>query len=126
MPGLMLTPSRIEHRMPVWHALSDLFLDTELQPADYERIAAALRRSGYSTGELRTILDEEVLPAFAFNLLAIAGEWVPWGEEEVRAIMLRSLRARRRPPLGRWLLKRLHGHYLEAEWAKISASIGPD
>ncbi len=122
----MLTSSQIERRVPVWHALSDLFLDTELQPPDHERIAGALRRSGYSIVELRTILDEEVMPAFAFNLLAVAGEWVPWDEEEVRAIMLRSLQARRRPPLGRRLLKRIHRRYLDAEWAKICASIGPD
>ena len=105
--------------MPVWHALSDLFLDTEPQPDDYRRIAGCLRASGFERKELRAILDEEVAPAFLFNLLDIAGEWCPWSAEEVREIVLRSLQFRYpRSPL-RWLRRAMIRTYIADQWSKI-------
>ncbi|WP_445009153.1 DUF7079 family protein [Reyranella soli] len=41
----MLSQSDIDRRSPVWHGLSQLFLDTELQCQDYESIAGRLRAS---------------------------------------------------------------------------------
>jgi len=61
--------------MPVWEALSDFFLDTELQEADYQRIASVLTCSSYTIAEIEEILRYEVYPALRWNLLAIAGEW---------------------------------------------------
>ena len=116
----MLTELEVAGRLPVWHALADLFLDTELEPADDRRIAATLRASGLPPGALRTILEEEVAPAFAFNLLAVAGEWAGWSEEEVRAIMLRSLRSGRRLPPLNWLKKRLARRHAAEAWARIA------
>jgi hypothetical protein len=118
----VLTQQQIEQRLPVWHALSDLFLDTQLQPVDHERIANVLCRSGYSVEELRAILDEEVAPAFVFNLLDIAGEWAGWHEEEVQEIMLRSLQSGRGLPPMRWLRKRFLRKHLDDEWASILAA----
>ena len=94
----MLSGVEIERRVPVWHALSDLFLDTELQAEDYRRMADVLRRSGHSPGELRAILQEEVAPIFFVNLLSVAGEWAGWSEDDVREIMLTSLPRRRKSP----------------------------
>src|SRR5687767_5097563 len=115
----MLTDAEVDRRLPVWHALSDLFLDTELQPEDYRRIAAKLRASAYSPAILRTIFMDEVAPAFVFNLLDVAGEWTGWSEEEVRDIMLGSLRRRSRLSPLKWLKKRACGRYLAQEWARI-------
>ena len=115
----MLSPSEIEQRLPVWHALSELFLDTELQPEDYGAMADILCRSAYSAAQIRNILEEEVTPAFGSNLLAVAGEWSGWNEAEVREIMLRSLRRRGRLRLGARLMTRLHRTYLHTEWSKI-------
>ncbi|HEV2817911.1 MAG TPA: hypothetical protein VGW40_11910 [Allosphingosinicella sp.] len=114
--------TRAQHRLPVWHAFSDLFLDTELQPGDYRRIADVARRSGYSPEELRLILESEVARAFAFNFLDVAGEWTSWSEDEVREIMARSERAL--PPM-RWLRRRMFRRFLDAEWRKISALLEP-
>jgi hypothetical protein len=117
----MMTEAEIEQRLPVWHALSDLFLDTELQPYDYRTIAEALRSSGYQVDELRDVLEEEVAPAFATNLMSVAGEWAGWSEDEVRDIMLRSLRSgSRRSPI-RWLRKRILRRHVREEWEKIKA-----
>lgn len=114
----MPSESDIERRLPVWQSLADLFLDTELEAEDHERIATTLRSSGYPPGELRAILEEEVAPAFLFNLLDVAGEWAGWSEADVRNIMLRSLRQRRLPPVT-WLKKRLCRSPVERAWARI-------
>ncbi|WP_395395933.1 hypothetical protein WBP07_21575 (plasmid) [Novosphingobium sp. BL-8A] len=54
------------------------------------RIADFLAASPYHNGELEGILVDEVLPAFAPNLLTVAGEWAPWSEDEVRGIMIKA------------------------------------
>ena len=112
----MTGADEIARKLPVWHALSELFLDTELQPADYERIAAQLRASPYGAAEIGQILEDEVTPAFVTNLLSVAGEWAPWSEAEVREIMAGSLRARGRL---RWVERRLFRKYVAEEWVKI-------
>jgi hypothetical protein len=55
--------------------MSDMFLDTELDEADFNRIAATLAASPYSLDELDDILWAEVYPACYGNLLLSAGEW---------------------------------------------------
>jgi len=114
----------VERRLPVWQALSNLFLDTELMPEDYRQLAATLRRSGYARAELRTILLEEVAPAFMFNLFDVAGEWTPWSEEEVRVIMLRSLRPGRVAAALEWLRKRASRRVAADEWARLEPLLG--
>ena len=119
----MLSESETERRLRVWHALSDVFLDTELQPHDYQWIASILEGSGYSQAELRAILEDEVAPAFVGNLFSVAGEWTSWSKREVRQIMLRSLR-RGFPPL-RWMKKRLAQRIVAEEWQKIASAMAP-
>ncbi|WP_176538975.1 hypothetical protein [Rhizobium sp. J15] len=52
MPTEAFTMPEVQRRLPVWHAMSDLFLDTELQARDYRRIAKVLAGSAYSRAEL--------------------------------------------------------------------------
>ncbi len=40
---MKVTEALIEERLPAWEALSEFFLDTQLQPDDYERIARGNR-----------------------------------------------------------------------------------
>lgn len=65
-------------RVKVWSALSDLFLDTELEDADYRRVAQLIVSSGYTAAEAQEILWQEVFPVLAPNLEHVAGEWVGW------------------------------------------------
>lgn len=51
-----------DERLPVWEALSELFLDVELDAHDHERIAGHLATSSYSIQELEEILYFEVYP----------------------------------------------------------------
>lgn len=113
---LMVRRDDIERRLPVWHALADLFLDTGQRDEDYRRIAGRLAASGYDRVELRRILDEEVAPAFAFNLFDIAGQWGCWTEEQVLDLVTRV--AHEWKPFSR-VKRTLVRSHLDAEWAKL-------
>lgn len=56
-------------RIPIWHALSELFTGRELQDYDYRWIAQELKDSGLNREEIFAILDQEVAPALQANLL---------------------------------------------------------
>ena len=84
---MILVSAAFEARMPIWCVLSDLFLDTSIEDADYDRMAQVLCRSPYTIAELEHIVKHEVSPVFAWNLFAIAGEWAGWSEEDVRRLM---------------------------------------
>ncbi len=111
-----MTPdaSQIEERLPVWEALSDLFLDTELQPHDYEYIARTLAASPYSEQELEDILAYEVYPICKWNLFCVAGVWSGFNREWIRGNM--APRYGKRPffRLGRSL-----NSIIEPDWEKV-------
>lgn len=65
----------LEARHDVWHILSDLYLDTELDKSNYAFIASELKKSRYSLQEVEVILFEEVHPVLCWNLMTVAGEW---------------------------------------------------
>ena len=82
-----------QSREAVWIELSKLFLDTELQPQDYDEIAAVLAASPYSIDELEVIVVKEVAPLCLPNLCTTAGEWQGFDPELVK----RSCAANSRP-----------------------------
>lgn len=117
----------LPRRRPVWSALSELYLDTELEEADWERLAAVLVRSGYSLGQLEEILYRELHPVLHRNLLSVAGEWsafdVTWLETKILEKCHsggRSHSSSTRLPFalvfGKWMVQR--------EWANIAAKLG--
>ena len=75
------TEAQIAERLPVWEALSEFFLDTELQPSDHERIAKTLATSPYTEEEIEDILLGEVCPVCRVNALSAAGEWVSFDRD---------------------------------------------
>ena len=92
----MHSVEEIERRSPVWQALSDLFLDTELGLADFTFIASTIQAAGFSTDEAEEILRQEVAPVFWTNLCSVAGEWTPWSEEQVRELVCVRIRKQQR------------------------------
>jgi len=70
-----------QRRLKVWQALSELFLDTEIDNATFAYVAKAIIESEYSPGEIQTILWGEVFPALESNLRSVAGEWVGWTDD---------------------------------------------
>src|SRR5215469_16255952 len=82
--------AEIAHRRPVWIALPDLFLDTDVR-ISYPYIARTLAESPYSMEELRTILDEQVTPVVESNLLSVAGEWAGFDDEKITQEMAKRM-----------------------------------
>ncbi|NTV95285.1 MAG: hypothetical protein HGA75_07675 [Thiobacillus sp.] len=60
-------------RLVAWAALSNLFLDTDLDDRDIEAIARELRATGYPASELERIYEQEVAPVCWRNLGAVPG-----------------------------------------------------
>lgn len=92
----MFEEHEIERRAPVWHVLSELFLDNELTDDRARQIAAEIASRGFSAPQAEAILREEVAPVFWGNLLATAGEWQPWSQRQVVQMIVARLRARKR------------------------------
>ena len=112
-----LSNEETARRLPVWTALSELFLDQELQPENYRHMASVIEQSGYSIAEAEDMLRNEVAPAFAVNLWSLAGEWQGWPEDYVRKRVLEK----RGSILARAASRLFNKALLESEWAKVAA-----
>lgn len=82
-----LEPAEIERRLPLWIALSDLFLDTDVTPM-LPYIARTIVEGGWSIEAAEAALRWEVRPAFYHNFLDVAGEWAGWPDAYVRERVL--------------------------------------
>jgi hypothetical protein len=92
----MLDDEQLRKRKPLWVALSELWLDTELSTEDLERIAHVMADSELTLDELRQVYVEEVAPVVSPNLLTIAGEWVGFDEAWLCSNITSNLRDRPR------------------------------
>jgi hypothetical protein len=114
----MTAPSEIiQQRKQVWQALSELFLDTELQEYDFAYISRVLAESGHTDNELHCILFGEVFPACISNLRHPAGEWsgfnMDWLVEEILSKAVRTPANVLLPPPDYWMIER--------EWRRVLA-----
>lgn len=111
-------PSSDDPRVPIWRALSDLYLDTDVS-LFYSHIAETLAASPFSLDELRAILIEDVHPALYANLLIVAGEWAGFEDEW---LLPRIAETRRRP---RWRrrLTRVFASAVFDDWREVAARI---
>ena len=109
-------------RYPVWLALADLYLDTELGDEWLRQIARVVAASGYAWVEIKRINYDEVAPALWFNVQDVAGEWAGWDEAWLLARIAACYTGQPRKTLGSarlWQRRvdRYTAHYL----AKIAA-----
>jgi len=74
-------------RQPLWLALSDLFLDTDVR-LNYPSTARAIAQSPYSGVELEAIFRNEVAPIVESNLFEIAGDWAGFPDDWLFAAIL--------------------------------------
>ena len=99
----------VANRGPVWDALSALFLDTELEPSDFERLGRTLADSPYTLEELDAIFYDEVYPICISNLFNFFGEWAGFDSAWLRAEILKRQESRLRIPrwlrMGRWIVR---------------------
>ncbi len=73
----------INDRKPIWIALSNFYLDTELDESDFRGIALKIFESPYTFEEVKNINKYEVFPVLNGNLLDVAGEWAGFDEESL-------------------------------------------
>lgn len=87
------TDDEIEQRLSVWTALSDIFVDVEQSPEEYERhldyIAQNLVNTSFSIQEMESILREELGPIFVcnFSIWNSIAETEGWEKEDIASIM---------------------------------------
>ncbi|MEJ2793231.1 hypothetical protein WAE56_07420 [Iodobacter sp. LRB] len=119
--GAGLSSEDLLIRAPVWEALSDFWLDTELQDFQFEYIARVIASSPYSMEEVRAIHDYEVAPAVSANLASITGEWAGFDPDCLFA-RCSLFAARRESPWFRlriWLQKPYWNYFISNYWKQI-------
>lgn len=70
-----------DEKLKIWRALSDLFLDTEIDELTFKYIARTISESRFSLPEIEEILWYEVYPILESNLRCVAGVWEGWSDE---------------------------------------------
>ncbi len=85
---------KIEERKPIWTALSDFYLDTELDELDFQFIAKKIYESPYSFDDIKNINKYELFPVLQTNLLSVAGEWAGFDEKWLIQRIIKSLERR--------------------------------
>lgn len=92
----MLDEQQIQARMPLWQALSSLWLDTELTDLDLDWIARVMDDSGLTIEELLRVYSYEVAPVVYMNVYSVAGQWLGFSPDWLRTEIVRNLRDRPR------------------------------
>ena len=105
----------LEIRKPLWVALSDLFLDTELQDHDLTFIAKKMHESAYSLEALHDILMLEVFPVCIANLHSVAGEWAGFNENWV----IETIVSAKRPNCFRRWMNRRSFWMIKGDWESV-------
>lgn len=105
-------------RIPVWIALSDLYLDTDVS-VFHEAIAETLAASPYSVDDLRDILMDDVHPVLHANLMSVAGEWAGFDE----AWLIERIEAVGRQPRWRRRMSRWFARDIDAQWCALEPMI---
>ncbi|MBE9608204.1 DUF7079 family protein [Chitinilyticum piscinae] len=101
---MTLSSEDLQTRLPVWEALAEFWLDTELADFRLAHIARVLAASPYSWPEILAIHDFEVAPAVSANLACIAGEWAGFDRDWLCA-RCQHCAARRQSPWFRILIR---------------------
>jgi len=70
-----MTQTKTKNRQRLWKAMSEFYLDTELQNYDYRSIVEVLLESNKSIKELMEIDKYEVFPVLKYNLISVSGTW---------------------------------------------------
>ncbi len=122
----MLTEAEYERRKPLWTALSELWLDTELDRTDIERIADVALESAYSIAELNEIYLYEVAPVVYSNLLTPAGIWTAFDEQWLH-IAARKNAENRRAWIRFWVWsgigRKLMTYACEKKWQEVLVQV---
>lgn len=84
----------IEERKPIWIALSNFYLDTELEEYVLKSIAKKIIESPYSLKKVKEINTYELFPVLHYNLISVAGVWTGFDEDWLTNSIIDSLSKR--------------------------------
>lgn len=104
----------IDARIPVWVALSDLYLDTDVT-LSYDHIVRTLAASPYPLDALHEMLMYDVHPALYMNLMSVAGEWAGFDE----TWLLERIEAVRRQPRWRHRISHWFARDIGVQWRAL-------
>lgn len=105
-------------RIPVWNALSDLYLDTDVT-LSHASIVRTLAASPYSLDALHEMLMYDVHPAVYQNLMSVAGEWAGFDE----AWLVERIAAVRRQPRWRCRITHWFARDIGVQWRTLEPMI---
>jgi hypothetical protein len=128
-PDLETDADALARRHALWEALSELWLDNELQSRDVARIAAVIAASPYTLAQVHAIQAFEVAPAVSGNLALVAGEWAYFDPTWLRERCTVQARLRDVPGhrLGVWLRRWWVRYHTADLWRRIEAQLArPD
>lgn len=108
----------LQRRRPVWGAMAELFLDTELSDAEKDTIICTLAASPYSDEQLDFIYHAEVFPVLSPNLLVVAGVWSGFDTDWLEQQIIRRSPIRRPSRLAMWWRNWAYNGTLK-EWRDI-------
>lgn len=111
----------LKKRKAIWSALSEFYLDTELQAGDFDRITKTFKESGYSLSELKAIDLFEVFPVLQSNLLSMTGEWSGFDQDWLYKECEKNYYKRKNPifRIIRVLKNKIHYWMREDYWKEI-------
>ncbi|MFL6682365.1 MAG: hypothetical protein ACJ8IK_28760 [Burkholderiaceae bacterium] len=124
-PDLETDAAGLSHRHALWEALSELWLDTGLQPRDIERLARAITATPYTLAQVRAIHESEVAPAVSGNLTLVTGEWAYFDPAWLRERCTAQARLRDVPGhrLAAWLRRPWVRFHTGDLWRRIEARL---
>jgi hypothetical protein len=118
MKPVVVAPDEPDARIPVWNALSDLYLDTDVT-ASYDHIVRTLAASPFPLDALHGMLMYDLHPALYPNLLSVAGEWAGFDE----AWLLERIAAVRAQPRWRRRITHWFARDIGAQWRILEPMI---
>lgn len=119
-----LTREEIDKRFPLWEAISQLFIDTEIGAYEHGRVVEEIMKFDCSFEEAENIFLYEVAPVCSWNMYAAAGVWTAFDEEWLKEKISENIRRQEMFFPYRWYIKSRFGKFLTADlirddWEKV-------
>lgn len=106
----------------LWHWMSRLYLDTEIDTWDLLNLAQKLAATNLSSEELDTILYEDVHPICCWNFTIPAGEWVEFDKD----VLIKRISAHKSKPPAKGFFERAREREKNREIEDLKKSIKID
>lgn len=120
----VFSQEEIAIRRPLWDALSEIFLDTELQDGDYKFIARRVLESSLNPHEVSVALWADVFPVLAHNLQSVAGEWAGFDSNWLIERIQQNAQSGGAGPIASGLISGLDvEEIIIASWLRVAAHL---